>query len=139
MDLKMKRTCLAMALSSAVIVSSACGGGDDDPVTVNGDETTVDDAPSDVGTGDGSSSPLAPVLADIEEIWYTGRFVVGIDGLRAVFSAVIEFDNGEISTDGFTISTEGVAASKRDNPDKWGEGRVQNSDSRPVEQLPIDQ
>lgn len=85
--------------------------------------TTVDTPPA---TRPAATAPLGDITAQIKDIWYTGDFVDTIDGVRQWYDSIIEFKNGEASDDGETISNEGIAASKRKNPEDWGEARVLN-------------
>ena len=99
------------------------------------DQETETTPPSDQPTptvpgGGGSSSndvPLFDITRQIKDIWFTNDFIDTVDGVRQRYGTVIEFDNGEVSRDGETISNEGIAASKRKNPKDWGEGRVSSA------------
>ena len=99
-----------------------------EPVTTPGTDTPTSDPVTTPTPGSPSgSAPLAEINAQVKDIWYTNDFVDTVDGVRQRNGSVIQFNNDEVSRDGETISNEGIAASKRNNPQDWGEGRVSSS------------
>ena len=100
-----------------------------EPETTSPTQTPTSEPVTTTPTPDSSTSsdnaPLADINSQIKDVWYIGDLrddVLGND--IPFYYPVIEFNNGEVSRDGVTISNEGIAASKRQNPEDWGQGRV---------------
>lgn len=77
--------------------------------------------PSDDPVSSGAPSRAAGPVPGLVRLWYVGRndLIVG-----SLFEAVVEFDDGRVTTDIDTVVTEGAAASLRANPGRWGTSRV---------------
>jgi len=112
---------------------------DSPPVNVDDEPASSDDGPEVPGTTEtpepasqppsGNSQVLANLQDDIRAIWYIadrGNVVSLVNGISSAFFSVVEFTDGSATTDATFLSENGVAASRREHPERWGEARVQN-------------
>jgi len=61
---------------------------------------------------------------ELEGVWYLADFVVGINGYEARQESVVVFADNTVTDDTRTVFSQGVQASKRQNPNSWGEWRI---------------
>ena len=80
-------------------------------------------------TPSGNAQVLGDLQDDIKAIWYIadrGDVVALVNDLSSAFYSVIEFEDGSATTDGTFLSEFGERSSRREQPERWGEARVQN-------------
>ncbi len=65
---------------------------------------------------------------DLEDIWYVGYFVPGVNGYEARQTALMTFDDDSASKDFDGVFGQSVKASRRSNPKDWGTWDIDGND-----------
>ncbi len=69
-----------------------------------------------------------PAPPGLEGVWYLADFVVGINGYEVRQWSVVTFSDNTVTDDVQTIFSQGIAASKRQNPNSWGNWQLVDGD-----------